>query len=187
MLYLLQARYGIGPPTAATPDSLTAPQATLMASVATGVFRGGLPWTMVIIGGVVAIAIIALDKWLERHKSEFRAPVLAVAVGIYLPLELSTSIFLGGLIWWAAERAAKRRGGKQSMNGLLMASGLITGEALVGILLAVPIVLSSWSPRFGADMFEVFAAPPLGAWPGLIGLLAIAAWLYSSADSSDDA
>lgn len=185
VLFLLQARYGIGAPTATHPDPLTAPQATLMASVATGVFQGGLPWLMVFIGMAVAVAIILYDKWLEAREANFRAPVLAVAVGIYLPLELSTSIFVGGLVWWLAERAVAARQRKQAMAGLLLASGLITGEALVGILLAVPIVLSSWSPAFGADMFQIFGSPPLGGWPGAVAMVGIAYWLYRVATSRD--
>lgn len=186
VLYLLQARYGIGAPTAANPDSLTAPQATLMGSVATGVFRGGLPWNMVLIGMVIAVGIILLDTWLESRKSKFRAPVLAVAVGIYLPLELSTSIFLGGIVCWLAERRLRPEGREPSMRGLLMASGLITGEALVGILLALPIVLSSWSSAFSADMFELFAAPPFGGWPGLLFMVLIALWLGRAAMARDE-
>ncbi len=185
VLYLLQARYGIGPPTAANPDSLTAPQATLMASVATGVFRGGLPWTMILIGMAMAAAIITLDKFLERRGSDFRTPVLAVAVGIYLPIELSTSIFLGGLIWWLAERRTRAEGRQQAMPGLLLASGLITGEALVGILLALPIVLANWSSFFLAEMFELFDTPPLGGWPGLLVMLLLAAWMYRVAVSDE--
>jgi putative OPT family oligopeptide transporter len=185
VLYLLQARYGIGAPTAANPDSLTAPQATLMASVANGVFRGGLPWMMVAIGGVIAVAIILYDRWLEARDSSFRAPVLAVAVGIYLPIELSTSIFLGGIVYWLAERASRRQGREPAMRGLLMASGLITGEALVGILLALPIVLANWSAVFSGDMFELFAAPPLGGWPGLVFMVALALWLLSAARAKE--
>ena len=177
VLYLLQARYGIGPPTEAQPDSLTAPQATLMGSVATGVFEGGLPWTMIIIGGMVAALIIVLDKMLEARKASFRTPVLAVAVGIYLPLELTAAIFVGGLVWWAAERSSATGGGGQSLRGLLLASGMITGEALIGIGLALPIVLSNWSPAFGAEMFRV-ASAPLGGWPGFLGLSALAYAMY---------
>ncbi len=178
VLYLLQARYGIGAPTPEQPEALTAPQATLMSSVATGVFQGGLPWTMVIAGGVIAAGIIALDRYLEGQGSTFRTPVLAVAVGIYLPLELSTPIFVGGLIWAGANKVRPAGSGEHSLRGLLLASGLITGEALVGILLALPIALASWSAFFGADMFRVFETPPLGGMPGLLILLAISVWLY---------
>ena len=71
-LTLLMEAYGIGIPTEAHPDPLAAPQATLMASVAEGVFRGGLPVTMVIIGMVIAVAVIGFDLYLERRESTFR-------------------------------------------------------------------------------------------------------------------
>ena len=177
VLYLLQARYGIG-----TADGLAAPQATLMASVAQGVFRGGLPWGMVLIGMGIAVVLIVVDKTLEARGSEFRTPVLAVAVGIYLPIELSSSIFIGGLIAWYAKR--KLGGAEPSQTGLLFASGLITGEALVGIMLALPIVLGEVSNAFSADMFEVFAAPPLGGWPGLVVLAGVCYGLYRLASES---
>src|SRR5690606_39556066 len=116
-----------------------------MASVAQGVFGGGLPWNMVAYGAAIGVAIIAVDEWLKRRGSSWRAPVLAVAVGIYLPLELSVPILAGGLIAAAAERARQRAGAagtSGAQHGMLFAAGLITGEAMIGILLAVPIVLA---------------------------------------------
>ena len=147
-----------------------------MASVAQGVFRGGLPWGMVLIGMGIAVVLIVMDKTLEARGSEFRTPVLAVAVGIYLPIELSSSIFIGGLIAWYAKK--KLGGAEPSQTGLLFASGLITGEALVGIMLALPIVLGEVSDAFSADMFEVFATPPMGGWPGLVVLAGVCYGLY---------
>ena len=156
VLTLILEAYGIGVPTEAHPDPLAAPQAQLMAAVAGGVFGGGLPWKMVGIGMGVAAAIIVLDVILEKRDSAFRTPVLAVAVGIYLPFELSVAIFLGGLLAWAADRFHKRASQRApgdaevlaearstgERHGLLFAAGLITGEALLGILLAIPIVLA---------------------------------------------
>ncbi len=136
-LNLLLDAYGIGIPTEAHPAPLAAPQATLMASVAQGVFRGGLPVGMVAIGMAIAVGVIVLDVYLERRQTGFRTPVLALAVGIYLPLELSVPIFIGGLI---AQRAALRREGAED-RGVLFAAGLITGEALIGIAMAIPIVI----------------------------------------------
>ncbi|MEQ8275663.1 MAG: oligopeptide transporter, OPT family [Deltaproteobacteria bacterium] len=184
ILTLLLEAYGIGVPTEAHPDPLRAPQATLMASVAEGVFAGGLPWTMVAIGMVVAVAVIALDQWLARRGSTFRTPVLAVAVGIYLPFELSVPILVGGLVAHLAKRAfAKRlaaaKGDQReaieeaqtegSRNGLLFGAGLITGEALVGIAMAVPIVLTG-----DKNVLAVFGASD-AAWPGavLLGLVVL--------------
>ncbi|SVD44988.1 uncharacterized protein METZ01_LOCUS397842, partial [marine metagenome] len=144
----------------------------------------GLPWTMVQIGGVIAVLLIILDKTLEARGAEFRTPVLAVAVGIYLPIELSSSIFIGGIIAWIASR---RLGSRQpAQTGLLFASGLITGEALIGILLALPIVLGQVSSVFSGDMFEVFSTAPLGGWPGLVVLAGVAYWLLNLASQESN-
>jgi putative OPT family oligopeptide transporter len=152
VLNLLLKAYGIGPATAAHPDSLTAPQATLMAAVSRGVFHGGLPWAMIIIGMVLAVVIIIADVQLERRGSSFRMPVLAVAIGVYLPFELGVPIFVGGVISALVRRklaaakdvpAAKLKTVEQ--RGMLISSGLITGEALIGILMAIPIVISGRS------------------------------------------
>lgn len=177
VLILLLKAYGIGgEPTLEHPNPLAAPQATLMASVASGVFHGGLPWGLIAIGAFIAIAVILFDLHQERRGAAFRAPVLAVAVGIYLPLELSVPIFVGGWISHSAHRALhrKRSGSEQEpgQRGLLFASGLITGEALVGILMAIPIVLSEKS-----DVLAI-VEKPIGVWPGLLLLVGVAYALY---------
>jgi putative OPT family oligopeptide transporter len=176
ILNLLLQAYGIGVPTADKPNSLLAPQATLMASVAQGVFGAGLPWGMVGIGAVLGGAIIAVDLHLKKIDADWHAPVLAVAVGIYLPLELSVPIFLGGLIAHAAAHAGKGldESGRErgARLGMLTAAGLITGEALLGIFLAVPIVLSG-----RPDVLAV-ADEPVGGIPGLAIVAVIAIWMY---------
>jgi len=175
VLNLLLKAYGIGVPSVAHPNPLLAPQATLMASVAKGMFGGHLPWGMIEIGGVIGAAVIAWDLWLKKRGSTFRAPVLAVAVGIYLPLDLSVPIFLGGLIAHMVERklggpeAAERAG----RNGMLFAAGLITGEALTGIIIAIPIVASG-----RADVISLPAGLQFGGWLGLLVVGWLALWLY---------
>ena len=170
ILNLLLEAYGIGVPTAAKPGSLLAPQATLMASVAQGVFKGGLPWGMVAIGAGIGAVIIAVDEWLKARGSNLQAPVLAVAVGIYLPLELSVPIFAGGLIAHFAGRDAASDA-RSLRHGMLFAAGLITGEALIGILMALPIVLTGDA--------EVFAVPEGIRQGGVVGLLAVAAVAFA--------
>jgi putative OPT family oligopeptide transporter len=173
ILNLLESAYGIGARTPEQPNALLAPQANLMASVARGVLEGGLPWTMIGLGVLVGAAIIALDVYLERRKAPFRTPVLAVAIGIYLPLELAVPIFAGGLI---SLLAARRTAGADTGGGrgLLFAAGLITGEALVGIVMAVPIVLASDA--------NVFALPwQLPTVVGLLVVAAVGAMLYRAA------
>ena len=195
VLILIEQAYGIGVPTEAHPNPLAAPQATLMASVAEGVFERNLPWDMIIIGMVVAVAVIVLDKFQERRGAEFRLPVLAVAVGIYLPFQLSVPIFLGGIIAWAVQRSVKKRksiaapgdleaiekaGDRANNRGLLFASGLITGEALIGILMAIPIVVSG-----NADVLAI-VREPLGTWPGIILLIGVMLWLAKVASPKRD-
>ncbi|MHC4761990.1 MAG: OPT family oligopeptide transporter [Planctomycetota bacterium] len=178
VLTLLLKAYGFAGHTSATDKALIAPQANLIASVAKGVFHGGLPWNYVYIGMVIAAGIIILDNYLQRKDYAFRAPVLAVAIGIYLPFELEVPIFAGGLIHQIVATRRKKRSMPQDAvetsdrNGLLFASGLITGEALVGILLAIPIVIS------GKQDVMMVLDKPLGAWFGIILMLGIAYWLY---------
>jgi putative OPT family oligopeptide transporter len=178
VLNLLLKAYGIGVPTAEHPDPLIAPQATLMASVAKGMFGGQLPWGMISIGGAIGAAVIAWDLWLKQRGSEFRAPVLAVAVGIYLPLELSVPIFAGGLIAWLVEKKLGVHGEtpeaeRAKRNGMLFAAGLITGEALMGIFIAVPIVMSG-----RADVLALPAGLQFGGWLGLVVVGALAVLLH---------
>lgn len=172
ILNLLLQAYGIGEPSAAHPKPLVAPQATLMASVAQGVFRGGLPWGMVAAGAGIGLAVILLDEWLRRRGASVRTPVLAVAVGIYLPLEVDTPIFVGGLIAWLVQRRL-RRADSGAGAGTLFAAGLITGEALVGILLAIPIVITG-----STGLLAVPAAWQPGALAGLAAVALVAVLLY---------
>jgi putative OPT family oligopeptide transporter len=177
VLSLLQAKYGIGEPTSSHPHTLSAPQATLMASLTRTVFGAGLPWPLVGFGAGIGALVILLDRRQEARGREVRFPVLAVALGIYLPLKLSAAICAGGLI----AAFANRRTGKSndpSRRGLLFAAGLITGEALMGIMLAIPIALSALWPGVSSDPFTVFDSPPFGGWPGLFIVVLVGWALY---------
>ena len=171
VLDLLNTAYGFGPKTPENPDSLAAPQATLMESVARGVFSGNLPWNMIYIGMILGVLIIILDLWQKRKGSDFRIPVLAVAVGLYLPFELDSAIMLGGIVAWMAEKY-KQDGAK---GGLLFASGLITGEALIGIFLAIPVAI------YGRTDVLAIIENPAGSLPGLVIVLLVTFWLYKIA------
>lgn len=180
ILTLLLHAYGFGPATEAHPNSLQAPQATLMAAVARGVFGGELPWDMIIIGVVTGAAVITADEVLKRRGASFRMPVLAVAVGIYLPLQLTVPIFLGGLISWLTERVAGAEGpGRQA--GVLIGAGLITGEALIGIALALPIVITGNANVLAISSWAGIDNYPAAAIPGIAAMIALSVWLYLGA------
>jgi putative OPT family oligopeptide transporter len=181
VLMLLDRAYGFAGVPGAGANALAAPQANLMASVARGVFAGNLPWNYILIGCAAAAAIVLLDEIQRVRKSQFRLPVLAVAIGVYLPFELSVPIFLGGLIRYAVEKkkasaARLGRSGWSENGGLLFASGLITGEALMGVLLAIPI--AALKPAgIAFPLFEF----SLGGWLGTALLLAVCVWMYAAA------
>ena len=130
VLTLLHEAYGIGS------SDLPAPQAVLMTNVANGVFSGNLEWGMIYAGAILGIVIILIDQYQAYRKADFRVPILAVAIGIYLPIELTLPIFIGGMLNHIASKTASEAG---KNNGLLIASGLITGEALMAIFIAVPL------------------------------------------------
>lgn len=116
VLYLLNAAWGYGS------TELPAPQATLMKMVVEGVMEGNLPWNLVLVGVAVAVIIEIL-----------RIPVLPFAVGLYLPIHLSVPIMAGGLLRLIYEKRKE----KAKDRGILYASGMIAGEGIIGILLAV--------------------------------------------------
>ena len=177
ILNLLLTAYGMGPATTDHPDSLAAPQATLMASVAKGVLGGRLPWGFIGAGALIGAAIVMTDEYLRRRSSSFRMPVLAVAVGIYLPLELSTPIFIGGLIALAVNRSLAGSTG----SGLLFAAGLITGEALIGIALAVPIAITG-----NPQVLALGTDARWGSGAGIVAMLAVAILLARVAKSGTE-
>lgn len=121
VLYLLDTAWGYGS------AELPAPQATLMKMIVEGVMGGNLPWTLVGIGIFIAIVVEILG-----------IPVLPFAIGLYLPVHLSVPMVIGGGVRWFLEK--RKDGGEQKRvleNGVLYSSGLIAGEGLIGILLAV--------------------------------------------------
>ena len=123
VLYLLNSAWGYGT------EQLPAPQAGMMKMVVEGVMHGNLPWSLVFVGVFLAVVVEILG-----------VPVLPFAVGLYLPIYLSTPIIVAGLtrLFVARRRqAADEHRKEQVENGTLFASGMIAGEGLVGILLAV--------------------------------------------------
>jgi len=188
-LNVLAVSYGIGPRTAEHPQSLEAAQANLMASVAKGIFGGHLPWDMIAIGAVIGVAVIVLDSILKAKKAPFRVPVLAAAIGIYLPLETMVPIFLGGLLNYLVTRSfgpglSEEEVERRNRKGMLFAAGLITGEALMGILIGFAI--------YGSKRADVFALPEnlqlggsLGEWVGLFLLGLVGVWMYRVGKSGE--
>ena len=129
ILNLLIAGYGIAGTATARAGALAAPQAFLMAKVTQGVFHGGLPLGTIATGAALAAMLGFSDRYLERRGSKWRTPIMPAAIGLYLPFGLSLAIFIGALahsLFGSEEEA-------ESGPGILLAAGLVAGEALMGV------------------------------------------------------
>lgn len=154
VLYLLDAAWGFGS------QELSAPQATLMKLIVEGVMEGNLPWTLVFIGVFIAVVVEILG-----------VPVLPVAIGLYLPFSLTACIMLGGIVRFLVNKKDKRT----VSRGILFSSGMIAGEGLIGILLAVLAVA-------GVDQaLDVSAFWQAGRVGGVVLLAAIVVFLWGVA------
>jgi putative OPT family oligopeptide transporter len=151
---------------------LPAPQAGLMAELAQGIVGGQMPWGLLLMGCVFGVALIMIGA---------PSPML-IAVGMYLPLETTSAIFVGGVFKWLADKVAARRArapeekAKIEDRGTLIASGLIAGEAITGILLAVLFIRhvpSLTRILTGRDEFTLVAN-----WGGWLSLMAFALVAY---------
>ncbi len=148
-LYLLDSAWGFGS------QELGAPQATLMKLITEGVMEGNLPWELVFIGVFIAIAVEILG-----------IPVLPFAIGTYLPIHLNACIMIGGLVRLFVEKIKRDKNEKNEIinNGILFCSGMIAGEGLIGIALAVLTVfgigsildISSYVPNGISDFGGLF-------------------------------
>jgi uncharacterized oligopeptide transporter (OPT) family protein len=131
-LEVLRVAYGFGN----GDGQLAAPQAKLVADVSNGVIRGGLPWSYLGVGIAIGAVVIVIDLWLESRKSEFRIPILAFAVGFYLPMDVGSAIFIGSLVPWFLGIEDT----EAASPGLMYSAGVITGAGLMGIIIAFVIV-----------------------------------------------
>ncbi|MDO4300398.1 MAG: oligopeptide transporter, OPT family [Clostridia bacterium] len=157
ILYLLNKAWGYGT------NELPAPQATLMKLVVEGVMGGSLPWSLVLIGAFIAVFIELIG-----------IPVLPFCIGLYLPIHLSMGIMSGGLIrLWSEKKNI------DSKTGILYSSGMIAGEGLIGILLAIFAIIPIGSSNIG-DIINISESFSLGSIGGLIVfILLITSLIYT--------
>lgn len=164
ILQILFEAYGIGgvfPRDNMDPtQSLGAPKAAIMADIAQGIFSNSLNWKMILIGAVLGIISIIIDEFLKLKRSFWRFPTIALALGIYMPLDVTVPLFLGGVVCLVSKKRLESQ--KKKLNckqykelvvltrrkGLLFSSGLIAGESVMGILLAIPFALYQTTDLF---------------------------------------
>ena len=155
ILILLNSAWGFGS------KELSAPQATLMKMLVEGVLSGNLPWTLIFIGAFIAVVVELLG-----------IPVLPVAIGLYLPLELSVTLMVGGAVRGLSDWYNRKKG-REGGAGILFCSGLVAGEGLVGILLAL-LAVAGLAGKL--DLSSRLSTGPLGGVGLLLLLAAFVLW-----------
>jgi putative OPT family oligopeptide transporter len=178
VLNLLAKAYGFaGAPNigVVAPNPLPAPQATLISALAQGVIGGSLEWKMIGIGALVGVGLILFDLMLGAMK-KLRIPPLAVGIGIYLPMSATFAVIIGAVIshWYDKRARTMANPGRAERLGTLVASGLIVGESLWGVLNAGLIVAFAKDAPIGLVAEDFALAKPLG----VIGFIAAIVWLY---------
>jgi putative OPT family oligopeptide transporter len=180
ILDLLNHAYGFAgsPIHGITAHPLAAPQATLISALANGVITGQLDWKLVGIGGLIGALVVLIDETLRRTARK-QFPPLAVALGIYLPMSVTFMVVVGAFLGKAYNTAVASRpnGDVAKRLGILLASGLIVGESLFGVILSGIIVVSGKDEPLGLPFigpgFETAAT-----WLGALAFIALVAVLY---------
>jgi putative OPT family oligopeptide transporter len=164
VLDLVNHAYGfVGAPGAeARSNPLPAPQAGLISSLAKGVIAADIDWSLIRIGAVIGVGIILLDEILARTTKHMRVPPLAVGLGIYLPTSSTLMIVVGAIVGWIFDRRADRTSKPEATKqlGVLLASGLIVGEGIIGVVISAIVVFS------GKD----FPLSVVGSWYETAGI-----------------
>ena len=170
VMLLLIHTYGIG-----GDHGLAAPQATLMSLVVKGVMTAQLPWAFVLVGVTFGVMIELMGL-----------PVLAVALGIYLPIHLSAGILFGGIVRLIVDKKFKKDENllkEKTEKGILLASGLVAGDAIMGIVIAILAALKLAEPvGIGARMFTGITS---SNWTAAITYIALAYWIYRFTTKAD--
>ena len=179
VLNLLAHAYGFaGAPrlASAVAKPLGAPQANLISALAQGVIEGKLDWGMIGLGGVLGVALVVLDEFMAARKW-LRLPPLAVGIGIYLPMSATLPVVIGSVIGHLYDRWAARGKAPEHAKrlGVLVASGMIVGESLFGVVLAGLIVAFATDAPLGL-VAEAYAPAP---YVGLAAFAALILLLYS--------
>ena len=146
VLDLVNQAYGfVGAPGAELrPNPLPAPQAGLISSLAQGVITANIDWSLIRTGALIGVAIIVLNETLARTTKHMSVPPLAVGLGIYLPTASTLMIVVGTIVGYVFDRRADRTPKPEATKqlGVLLASGLIVGESIIGVVISAIVVFS---------------------------------------------
>lgn len=176
ILDLLNTAFGFVGAPGAGKNALDAPQAALISSITQGVLGGSLDWSLIGKGAAIGVVIVFVDEMLKKVSNKrYHLPPLAVGMGMYLPMEVDLFIPLGALLGWLYQRATERSANAAFAErlGTLMATGLIVGESLMGVLYAALVAGASGAGKEdSAGVIALFSEVPAWATPLAIALFA---------------
>jgi putative OPT family oligopeptide transporter len=177
VLDLLNKAYGFVGVAGAGAHALPAPQAGLISALAQGVITGNIDWSLIITGIWIGVVLIIIDEVLARTTKHMRIPPLAVGLGIYLPTVSTLMVVVGSVVGWYFDRRADRSKRPETTKqlGVLLASGLIVGESVIGVVIAFIVGLSGKAAPL-ALVGEGFA--DTAQWIGGIAFALIVLVLY---------
>ena len=184
ILDLLNHAYGFTGAPNATAHSLAAPQAGLISALASGVIQNNIDWGLIKVGAVIGVAAIALDEALKRTTKSVHLAPLAIGLGIYLPTQSTLMVVVGAIVGWWFDRRAEQGANPEPTKqlGVLLASGMIVGEGLIGVLVAALVGFSEQLGFSNHDfplnlVSDSYAGGP-SVWVGGLAFIAAVAGLY---------
>jgi len=178
---LLNHAYGFaGAPGPHRERALPAPQAGLISALAQGVLQNNVDWSLIEVGVGIGVAMIVIDELLRRATRGAHLSPLAVGLGIYLPTQSTLMVVVGALVGWYFDRHAERRANPASIKqlGVLLASGMIVGEGLIGVLIAALVAFSGkdFPLSLVGDSFADHGAVALGSIAFALTVLSMYRW-----------
>ena len=176
ILDIVNQAYGfVGAPNAGK-EALAAPQAGLISALAQGVIQNNIDWSLIMIGAGIGVVLIVVDEVLRRTTRGAHLSPLAVGLGIYLPTSSTLMVVVGSIVGWLFDRRADRgpRPDATKQLGVLLASGMIVGEGLIGVLIAGIVAFKLLPLQLVSDGF---AGGP-AVWIGGIAFVASIFFLY---------
>jgi putative OPT family oligopeptide transporter len=177
VLDLVNQAYGFAGMPGAGPRALAAPQAGLISALAQGVIQGNIDWSLIILGGAIGVVLIIVDAVLGRSSKSASLPPLAVGLGIYLPTSTTLMVVVGAIVGWYFDKRAElgRDPAATRQLGVLLASGMIVGESIIGVVIAAIVVFS------GKEAPLALVGPGFGTaaiWLGGIAFMVVNTGLY---------
>ena len=179
ILDIVNQAYGFVGAPGAGKDALAAPQAGLISALAQGVIQNNIDWNLILIGAGIGVVLIAIDEVLRRSTKGAHLSPLAVGLGIYLPTSSTLMVVVGAIVGWYFDKRAGRHSKPEAVKqlGVLLASGMIVGEGLIGVLIAGIVAFKLLPLQMVSDTFAEGPAAWLGGFAFVAAIVLLYGWV----------